>query len=505
MTDLERRQAEIIEEQAQKIRLLKQKVDLLVRQIYGSKSEKLDPGQLELLLGKEPEPKKDEAPIAPSLEEGGDEAGAGKKRKNRGPRLPRIPENLPVVEEIIEPEPVKGCPEAWRRIGEEISEQLDFEPGKFFRRRIVRPKYVRRADKEAPPIIAKLPEKLLERGIAAPGLLAHIAVQRYSDHLPFHRQEKIFSERHEVEIPRQSMGNWMELVADWLSPIYREIKGSMMAQGYLQVDETPVRYQAPGTGKCGQGYFWVYSVPGGDVIFDWQASRAQSCLGRVIPEDFEGILQCDGYRAYRSFIADKEGIALAGCWAHVRRKFFEAKEEAPQRAAWILRQIRHLYRIEANLREARAGPALREAARAAESRMIYKRLFKAFYRLKASKAHLPKSQMGKALNYALELEAVLAVFLEEGRVEIDNNLVENAIRPTAIGKKNWLFIGAQDTGQKSAIIYSIIGSCRRRGVEPYTYLKDVLTRLPNMTNRQIASITPEAWAREQHSASRLAS
>jgi hypothetical protein len=279
----------------------------------------------------------------------------------------------------------------------------------------------------------------------------------------------------------------------------------MLEEGYLQVDETPIRYQAPGTGKCAQGYFWTYSVPGGDVIFDWQPSRAHRCLSQVIPEDFEGILQCDGYRAYPAFAGDKHGIALAGCWAHVRRKFFEAKEEAPQRAAWILRQIGHLYRIEANLREARAGPILREAARAAESRMIYKRLFKAFKRLKASKAHLPKSQMGKALNYALELGSVLAVFLDEGRVEIDNNLIENAIRPTAIGKKNWLFIGAQDTGQRSAIIYSIVESCRRRGVEPYAYLKDVLTRLPTMTNRQIATITPEAWAKVQHTPSQLAS
>jgi transposase len=201
VSELERKQAAIIEEQAQEIRLLKQKVDLLVRQIYGSKSEKLDPGQLELLLGKEPElePKKGEAPTAPNLEEGGDEEGAGTKRKNKGPRPPRIPEHLPVVEQIIEPEPVKGCPEAWRRIGEEVSEQLDYEPGKFFRRRIVRPKYVRKADKDAPPITAKLPEKLLERGMAAPGLLAQIAISKFCDHLPLYRQEQIFERRYGVK------------------------------------------------------------------------------------------------------------------------------------------------------------------------------------------------------------------------------------------------------------------------------------------------------------------
>lgn len=508
MTELERKQAAIIEEQAQRIRLLEQKVDLLVRQIYGSKSEKLDPAQLELLLKDEAEaePKKDEAPTAPSLEnEGGDEAGAGTRRKNKAPRGPRIPEDLPVVEEVIEPEPVKGCPQAWRRIGEEISEQLDYEPARFFRRRIVRPKYVSRSDKEAPPIVAQLPKKLLERGLAAPGLLAQVAVAKFCDHLPLFRQEWIYWSRHEIKIPRQSMSNWLATIADRLSPIYREIKQAVLAQGYLQVDETPVRYQAPGTGKCAQGYFWTYSVPGADVIFDWQASRAHGCLDEVMGQDFEGILQCDGYQAYRTFSADKEGIALAGCWAHVRRKFYEARDEAPRRAGWIVRQVAHLYRIEARLRQAGAGPKLREAVRAAESATILDRLFKAFYRLKASKAHLPNSLLGKALDYALGQREVLGVFLEQGRVEIDNNLVENAIRPTAVGKKNWLFIGREETGQRSAIIYSIIECCRRRRIDPYAYLVDVLTRLPTMTNHQIPTITPEAWAKDQNARAKLAS
>jgi len=504
--ELERAQA-IIKEQAQKIRLLEQKIDLLVRQIYGAKSEKLDPGQLELLLGEKPggDPGKDETPVPSSDESENEATGARTRRKKAGPRPPRLPEHLPVVEQIIEPEPVKGCRQAWRRIGEEISEALDYEPGRFFRRRIVRPKYVRIADKEAPPIIAKLPERLLDRGIAAPGLLAHIAIAKFCDHLPLYRQEQIFCRRYGVKIARQTMVGWMELVGQWLLPVYRQMKKEMFEGIYVQVDETPVRYLAPGAGKCGRGYFWTYSVPRGDVIFDWQSSRAHGCLGQVIPPDFEGTLQCDGYRAYQSFAAGKQSIRLAGCWAHVRRKFFDAREQSAQRAGWILRQIAHLYRIEEGLRKTRAGPNLRQAVRAAESRMIYQRVYKALFRFKANKIHLPQSLLGNAIDYALGLWEQLGVFLQEGKIEIDNNLVENAIRPTAIGKKNWLFIGAKNAGWKSAVIYSIIESCRRRGVEPYTYLKDVLSRLPSMTNWQIAEITPAAWARARHVKARIVS
>jgi transposase len=224
-------------EQAQEIRLLKQKIDLLVRQIYGSKSERLDPGQLDLLLGKEPEEeaesKKAEAPATPNDESGSEAAGAKPRRQRRV----RLPEDLPVVEEVIEPEPVLGCPEAWRRIGEEVSELLDYEPGRFLRRRIIRPKYVRRADKEAAPLIAKLPEKVIEGGLPAPGLLTHIIVSKYADHLPLYRQQYIYLTRHEVHLPRQTLSRWVEAGADWCAPIYREMLRELKSGGYLQVDE----------------------------------------------------------------------------------------------------------------------------------------------------------------------------------------------------------------------------------------------------------------------------
>ena len=188
-------------------------------------------------------------------------------------------------------------------------------------------------------------------------------------------------------------------------------------------------------------------------------------------------------------------IQLAGCWAHVRRKFYEALEQSPRTAGWLVRQIQHLYRIEASLREQRAGPRLRQAVRAHQSRPIVQRIERALIRLKASGRYLPQSLLGQAIDYALGQWSTLTVYLNNGRVEIDNNLVENAIRPTAIGKKNWLFVGDADAGERSAIIYTLIESCRRRGLDPYTYLREVLTSLPHMTNRQIPEVTPHAWSK----------
>ena len=421
-----------------------------------------------------------------------------KPSRPRRERGPRIPEHLPVIEEVIEPVAVQACPEAWRRIGEKISEQLDFEPGGFFRRRIVRPTYVHRSEIDAAPVTAALPESLQERSIAAPGLLAHILVSKYCDHLPLYRQEYIFKIRYQVWLPRQTMARWVGLAADWLKPVYEEIRAGILSGGYVQIDETPVRYLDPGHGKAKQGYFWACCKPGRDAFFHWSTSRSAACLERIVPASFRGTLQCDGYTAYDSFAADCDGrILLAGCMAHARRYFFEAREESPQIAGFILRQMQHLYAVEAELKEARSGPRLRQAARSHQSRPVIVRLRRLFERLKKKKRFLPGSGMGKAIDYALGQWESLCVYLEDGCVEIDNNAVENAIRPTAVGKKNWLFIGEAGAGERSAIIYTVIECCRRRGIDPYAYLRDVLTRLPSMTNRQIKEVTPEAWAKAQ--------
>jgi transposase len=469
--------------------LLRQKVDALVRRVFGMSSERIDPTQLELLLQLSATTTSPAAEPPPSLPE-------GRGPRSRKERTPRLPEDLPLVEQVIDPQPVQAAPEAWRCIGQEVNEQLDYEPGRFLRRRIVRRKYVHRTDSDRAPLIAPLPESLRERGLAAPGLLAHLLVSKYCDHLPLYRQEQIFARRHDVHLPRQTLCRWVELAADWLKPIYETIRTGVLGGGYVQIDETPIRYLSPGNGQTKQGYLWTAHRPRGDVLYRWETSRAAACLENILPVDFIGTIQCDGYAGYGAFAERRpRAITLAGCWAHARRKLHDALEQTPRTGGWLLRQIQHLYQVEAHLREHRAGPRLRLAVRAHQSRPIVERIHKALVLFKASHRHLPQSLLGQAIDYALGQWPTLEIFLNDGRVEIDNNLVENAIRPTAIGKKNWLFIGDAGAGERSAILYTVIESCRRREIDPYTYLRDVLTRLPNMTNRQIPEVTPEAWAK----------
>ena len=485
-------------------KLLREKIDALIRRVFGAQSEKLDSAQLLLMLqgfdvpGKAPEPveaeatRRSKAPSPPR-------SGSG----------PRWPADLQVVQEVIDPEPVKACPEAWRCIGEEVTEQLDYEPARFIKRLLVRRKYVRRDHPFAAPILAPL-DTLQERSIAAPGLLAAVIVGKYCDHLPLYRQEQIFLTRHRVKLPRQRMAQWMGMAADWLRPIYENIRTGVLGGGYVQIDETPIEYLEPGNGQTRLGYLWACARPGGDTVFTWHVSRAAACLESIIPPGFRGTVQSDGYAAYAAFVrkhnatAGNQAISLAGCWSHARRGFFEARESAPRTCGWLLHQIALLYRVEAHLRACHAGPKLREAVRASHSAPILRRIHAALERIRSR--YLPQSALGKAITYTLDLWPALEIFLTDGRIEIDNNGVENAIRPTALGKKNWLFVGAAHAGERGAILYTIVECCRRRGIDPQACLRDVLTRLPKMTTSQIPEVTPEAWtkARRQGHASQAA-
>ena len=240
-----------------------------------------------------------------------------------------------------------GQPEQYKRIGAEVSRRLDYQPGKFFRPETVRTKYVRLGQRELPPVVAPAPEQVAEHSSAAPGLLAQLLVGKYCDHLPFYRQEQIFEQRHDVFIARQQMVQWTAQSVRLLSGITDCLKDQLRHSGYLQVDETPVRYQDPELiGRCGQGYLWVGLVPGQCVVYEWHASRATRCLDALLGEDFAGKLQCDGYGAYPAFAKEKKALTLFGCWTHARRGFFEAKEQAPQVAGWMLKQIGCLYRWE---------------------------------------------------------------------------------------------------------------------------------------------------------------
>ena len=399
---------------------------------------------------------------------------------------------------MIEPEVVQAQPEPWKCIGQEVSRLLDYQPGKFFWQETVRPKYVRRDQRLLPPVVAPATERVADHSLAAPGLLAQLLVGKYCDHLPFYRQEQIFWQRHQVFIARQQMVQWTAQSVRLLSGISDFLKREMQGSAYVQVDETPVRYQDPNLeGRCGQGYLWTALVPGRCVVYEWHTSRAARCLDSLLGEGFVGKVQCDGYSAYPAFAKEKSGVELLGCWAHARRNFFEAQEEAPRVAGWFLNQIGLLYRWEEGLRQGRAGPVRRQVQRTSHHRMVIERLHRALEKLRCR--YLPKSLLGEAIGYALRHWPTPVGFLEHGEVEIDNNLVENAIRPTALGKKNWLFFGSEEAGQRSAVMYTLIENCRRHGVEPYAYLKDVLERLPTTTNQQVAQLTPLNWKKARQS------
>lgn len=473
----------IIDALSSENKLLHQKVQALLKRIFGKKSEKLNPDQLELLLGFA-----EELEVTPEDDDTPPPSSPSRSRKSRKSK-PRLPENLPTEKVIIEPDEVKADPDSYKCIGEEVTEELDVVPQQYFRRLIIRRKYKSINDKSLPPVIAPLAPRVVDGGYATPSLLTDITLKKYEDHLPLYRQERIMKSRFGIELSRKTMSDWIGVTANWLQPIYNHMRNALTDSKYLQIDETPIRYPEKNGGSK-KGYFWLYNHPGGDVIYEWHTGRSADCLDEIL-SNFCGVIQTDGYSAYISYAKSHSSIELAGCWAHARRKFTDAIDEDPRLAGWFLNQIGLLYRIESRLRDNSAGPALRCAIREAESQMIISRIKKALD-IKRFK-QLPQSRMGKAIGYALKYWQQLEYYLHNGLVEIDNNLVENAVRPVAVGRKNWLQIGHADAGGRSAIIYSIIESCKRYGINTQEYLCDVLSRLPLMKITEISELTPRNW------------
>jgi hypothetical protein len=299
------------------------------------------------------------------------------------------------------------------------------------------------------------------------------------------------------------MSLWMDDSSDWLGLLYRHIRQGVFAGGYIQMDETPVQFLEPGNGKTIKGYLWGCNRPGGDVFYDWSSGgRGMDRLVEIIPGDYDGRLQSDGYAAYDGHHRrNPERIRHLYCWAHARREFLGAAQAGCRRAAIIVRLINLLYDEERALRLAKASPALREARRAASSRMVSNRIFALLERWQAKSLLLPSSATAKAIGYTLKRRAGLELCLEDGMAEIDNNLMENALRPVALGRKNWLFFGSREAGQKSAVLFTIVENCRRQGIDPFTYLRDVFGNIGNITNQNAGDWTPAGWAR-RHGAKR---
>ncbi len=463
-------------------RLLRQKLDQYIRHYFGGqRNEGLDKHQLELLLQGLPN-----VITVPTAEP---KTTTATRNGTAHPVRRMLAEvKLETQEIVIEPVEVQAQPEGWKKITEERTSQLDWVAPKIIKRVYIRPRYV----KQERFALAPLPPQPIEQGMVGPGLLAQILVSKYEYHQPLYRQEKMFRQQFGVELSRKTMGCWVEQAAELLKPVYRSIREDLLRGNYLQADETPIRYLDPDVkGKSQQGYLWVYSRPKSDVLFEWRVSRSREGPQEFL-KNFRGKLQTDGYSAYESLAKQRGDLTLVGCWAHVRRGFHEALAET-KLAAWFVGQIGQLYAVEKELREQRAGPALRQTMRVCQSQPVLTRLHRAMELIR--RKTLPQGLLGQAIDYTLKRWVALTRFVDDGTLEIDNNLIENAIRPSALGKKNWLFVGHPEAGERSAVIYTLLGSCRRHGINPFDYLKDLFTRLPAAKITQIKEFAPAAWTR----------
>ncbi len=481
---LETEKADLEMENAQ----LRKQIDWFKRNLFGAgKSEKLDALQTRLGLGEAapvPEPAKQKVSY--------------ERKKAKKPRLSAREqfERLPVAETVeLVPAEVKADPERYKQIGEERSFEVDITPPKLFKREIVRLKFKCLDGRDAPPVIEPALPRPAVCSYASAGLMAYVVWSKYLHHLPLYRQEKM-SAHWGAQLSRKTMADWVAYVAEWFEPIYGRMRERLLAGDYLQADETPVRYMDPDLkkGKTTQGYLWLIGKPGGDVVFDWRLTRRHEEATGLL-EGFEGLLQSDGYRAYESLADRNDALTRIACWAHVRRKFVEAEKEAPQAVQLVLRLIGSLYKMEHSWDQNKWTDAKwRCALRRRDFAPVLSLLKRVVLKLRGRS--LPKSGLGQACGYLLGQWEGLLAQVEHGQVRLDNNLIENAVRPSAIGKKNFLFIGSPEAGKRSAIIYSIIVSCERHGIDPLTYMRDVLGQMARLGKNatEVDHLLPSNWS-----------
>lgn len=418
------------------------------------------------------------------------------KAAPRRPVRQTLPAGLPRIEHRHEPEStVCRCGQPLQRIGEEISEQLDCVPAQFFVNRHIRGKYACACCKtlQAEP----MPAQMIDKGIPAPGLLAQVVVAKHDDHLPLYRQEEIYA-RSGVHIARSSMAQWVGLCGLRLQPLVQALHEYILSQDVVHVDETPVRLLAPGKGKTDQAYLWAYRttdfIAKRAVLFDFCTSRAGAHARRVL-KGFDGTVLSDDFAGYNALFA--QGVTEAGCMAHCRRKLFEAhKLNGSQIAAQAVDLIAKLYVIEDQAKD--MTPEERRQLRQQRAKPVAEDLHAW---LVGQRQRLAKADAtAKAIDHTLGRWRALMRYLDDGNVPIDNNAVENAIRPFVLGRKNWLFVGSKEAGERAAAILSLIESAKLNGHDAWAYMKDVFERLPTLKDRDLHTLLPHNWRPAVHPA-----
>jgi len=400
-----------------------------------------------------------------------------------------LPAGLPRVDRHHEIEATHcECGQALERIGEEVSEQLDCVPAQFFVLRHIRGKYACACCQTIQA--APMPPQMIDKGIPAPGLLAQVVVAKHDDHLPLYRQTEIYA-RSGVHIPRSSMAQWIGICGVRLTPLADALKEFILGHDVVHADETPVKLLAPGKGKTSRAYVWVYRttnfVAQRAVYYDFSTGRGGENARRVL-QGFAGTLVSDDFSGYHALQA--QGVTAALCMAHARRKLFEAHQfNASPIAGHAVALIAKLYEVERDARnlepEARWLLRQRQAKPVAEALHAW---------LSEQRQKLAKADVtAKAIDYSLSNWRGLTHYLDDGQVPIDNNAAENAVRPLAVGRKNWLFVGSQQAGERAAVVLSLIESAKLNGHDPWAYLKDVFERLPTLKQRDLAQLLPHNW------------
>jgi transposase len=419
-----------------------------------------------------------------------------KKKENKKAVRKLLPAHLPRIEEVIEP---KNLPDNSKKIGEEVTEILEYKPSKLFVRRIVRPKYVvenkQKTDNDTKTkiIISSLPSLPLPKSNVGASLLSYITVSKFIDHLPFYRLIGVFK-REGVEISQSTMGGWFSNVSELLHPLYKYLEKELLKNtSYLTADESPIKVQdKTKKGSNHQGYMWVYQdIIKRLIMFKYNPSRGQSPPKELL-KNFKGILQTDGYQVYQA-ISKELGFELLGCMAHIRRYFEKALDNDKARAAYILVKIQSLYKIERNIKEDNLSIEEIKEYRLKYSKPIMDEIEQ--YIKEQIYNVLPKSSIGIAFAYTLRIFPNMRNYLKDGRYQIDNNLTENAIRPLAIGRKNYLFAGSHKAAENYAMFYSFFATCKANSVNPYEWLVDVLNRIPDHKASKLSELLPHKWGK----------
>jgi len=478
------------------ITLLEHRLTQSLIEQYGKKSEKLSPNQFGLFdepITLEDEQVKVELPDSITLPK------PTHKKRGRKPLPKHLPREI-IKHDLSDEEKVCACGKDLHCIGHDKAEQLEYIPAQYKVLEHVTYKYACRSCDESVKS-AKRPKSLIPKSIVTPGLASHVIVSKYCDHLPLYRQEKIFL-RQQVSVARGTLGDWVIKLGQSFEPLLEALKASIMNSNYVQADETPVQIlNLPDKEKASQGYMWVARGGPPDkkaILFEFHPSRSGEAARKLL-EGFKGKLQTDAYQGYNQFKTDKD-FHMYGCMAHARRKFMDVVKATKQEglASKAVEIIAGLYVLEDYARESALSFDARYQLRQEKSVPILEEL-KTWLDTN-NNCTPPQSAIGKAIAYSLNHWPALTNYINDGEVEIDNNLIENAIRPLALGRKNWLFVGNQEGANGSALFYSLIETCRLHNIEPYAYLKKIFSKFHGIdkTNpEELKKLLPQYIDREQ--------